>query len=63
MASDREKRIRDVDIRFRLTEAERDELRNAASLAGISLSAWIRERLFKAARREEVHAARMLARD
>jgi uncharacterized protein (DUF1778 family) len=33
-------------------------IRQAASLAGISISAWIRERLVRAARREVSQAAR-----
>jgi len=33
-------------------------IRQAAGLAGISISAWIRERLLRAARREVCQAAR-----
>jgi hypothetical protein len=37
---------------LRLTEAEREQFENAATKAGLKLSAWMRERLTKAATRE-----------
>jgi uncharacterized protein (DUF1778 family) len=39
-------------IQLRVNPAEKDSFELAAKVAGIPLSAWIRERLRKAARRE-----------
>jgi uncharacterized protein (DUF1778 family) len=47
--SDKAKGFR-VDLR--LQESEKDGFRAAAELAGLDLSAWIRERLRRAARQE-----------
>jgi hypothetical protein len=39
-------------LQIRLTEAQRAEYAQAAERAGMSLSAWIRDRLAKASKRE-----------
>lgn len=39
-------------IRIRIASDEKSAFQNAADLSGISLSAWMRERLRRAARRE-----------
>lgn len=39
-------------IEFRLDAAEKEAFASAAEIAGIPLSAWMRERLRRAARRE-----------
>jgi hypothetical protein len=39
-------------LQLRLLPAEKEAFRKAADLAGIALSAWVRERLRGAARRE-----------
>ena len=39
-------------LQIRLTDAERDEYEQAAARAQVKLSAWIRDRLSKAAKRE-----------
>jgi hypothetical protein len=39
-------------IQFRMTTEERQECERAAERAGTKFSAWIRERLLKAAKRE-----------
>jgi len=39
-------------VALRLTTAEREGYQRAAERAGVSLSAWIRDRLDKAAKRE-----------
>lgn len=44
--------MKDYNLQVRLTQAERDTLRMAADAAGLSLSAWLRDRLRKAARAE-----------
>ena len=46
---------------MRLEEAEKESFRAAAELAGLDLSAWIRERLRTAARRELEGAGREVA--
>ena len=48
-------------VRFRLQPEEREAFENAASLAGIPLSAWMRERLRRAARRELEEAGKQIA--
>ena len=50
--TDRERRTRDTDVRCRVTEPEKARLEEAAELAGLSMSSWMRERLFRAAREE-----------
>lgn len=47
-----EKRKRSTSIRFRVTEAEEEELKQAADKAGLTLSAWIRLHLLRTARQE-----------
>ena len=44
--------MKDYNLQVRLTQAERETLKMAAQAAGISLSAWLRDRLRKAARVE-----------
>jgi len=39
-------------FQIRLSDAEREEYQRAATRAGVKLSAWIRDRLGKAAKRE-----------
>jgi hypothetical protein len=39
-------------LQLRLLAAEKEAFRKAADLAGVALSAWVRERLRSAARRE-----------
>lgn len=48
-------------IRFRLQPEERQAFQEAADLAGVPLSAWIRERLRRAARRELEESGRQIA--
>jgi len=43
---------RSETAKFRLTQREKDAFEEAAKLAGIGLSTWIRERLRKSARLE-----------
>ena len=43
-------------LQLRLQEAEKEAFQRAANLAGVALSAWVRERLRSAARRELVEA-------
>lgn len=45
-------------MQFRTSEAEKHTFQAAADIAGIDLSAWIRERLRRAARRELEEAGR-----
>jgi uncharacterized protein (DUF1778 family) len=47
-------------VQIRLTDAEKEGLQNAADLAGISLSSWVRERLRLAAIRELESAGRKI---
>jgi hypothetical protein len=49
---------RDDSIEVRLAKGEKQAFRDAAELAGIPLSAWVRERLRHAAMRELEPAAR-----
>jgi len=44
----------------RLTEAEKDSFRLAAELAGMALSAWVRDRLRTASRRELLESGRQV---
>jgi uncharacterized protein (DUF1778 family) len=44
--------MKDYSLQVRLTQAERDTLKVAASAAGLSVSAWLRDRLRRAARTE-----------
>jgi hypothetical protein len=43
-------------LKTRVAEAEKEAFQKAADLAGVALSAWARERLRSAARRELVEA-------
>jgi predicted HTH domain antitoxin len=45
-------------VKIRLSEREKDGFEQAANLAGISLSAWMRERLRRAAIRELEEASK-----
>lgn len=44
-----------VYLRVRISEAQENEIKGAAAHAGISVSAWVVERLLKAARAEKPH--------
>jgi hypothetical protein len=44
--------LRDISLLIRLQSAEKSAFQEAASLAGVPLSAWIRERLRSAAAKE-----------
>lgn len=48
-------------VKIRLSETEKEGFETAADLAGISLSAWMRERLRRAAIRELEDAGRPVA--
>ena len=48
-------------IRCRLGSDEREAFQAAADLAGLSISAWMRERLRRAARRELEEGGRQIA--
>ena len=48
-------------VQLRLSTREKQAFQDAAELSGISLSAWIRERLRRAATRELEDAARPIA--
>jgi hypothetical protein len=48
-------------MRFRLQPDEREAFEEAAAMAGVPLSAWIRERLRWAARRELEEGGRQIA--
>jgi predicted HicB family RNase H-like nuclease len=43
---------KEAHLRVRVSEAHLDEFKTAASKAGISISAWVTERLLKCARQE-----------
>lgn len=47
-------------IKLRVSPAEKDGFQQAADLAGLALSAWVRERLRAAARRELVDAGKQV---
>ena len=44
--------MKEYNLQVRLTQAERDTLKIAANSAGLTVSAWLRDRLRKAARIE-----------
>lgn len=46
------RRMKDYNLQVRLTLAEKETLAMAAQAAGLSVSAWVRERIRKAARTE-----------
>jgi antitoxin component of RelBE/YafQ-DinJ toxin-antitoxin module len=52
--------MKNETIRIRVDDAEKETFEQAASLAGVSLSAWVRERLRKAARLELEEAGRQI---
>ncbi len=52
---------RSETLKFRLEPAEKEAFQQAAELAGIPLSIWIRERLRRAARIELADAGRQVA--
>jgi uncharacterized protein (DUF1778 family) len=54
--SSAEKRKHSSSIRIRLVPEHEADIRYAAQLAGLNLSAWVRERLIKSARQELTHA-------
>ena len=47
-------------LRLRLSQSEKEAFEEAASLSGIAVSAWVRERLRSAARRELVDTGRQV---
>ncbi len=51
-----EKRKHSGSVRIRLVPEHEADIRHAAQLAGLNLSAWVRERLIKSAREELMHA-------
>jgi uncharacterized protein (DUF1778 family) len=57
-ATSEPKKNRDDRVELRLEEAEKQAFREAARLSGLPLSAWIRERLRRAAREELVGLGR-----
>ena len=44
--------MKEFNLKVRLSQAERDTLKIAADTAGLTVSAWLRDRLGKAARIE-----------
>jgi uncharacterized protein (DUF1778 family) len=52
---------KDDYLELRLDAAEKRAFKDAASLAGMALSVWVRERLRKASRKELEDAARPVA--
>jgi uncharacterized protein (DUF1778 family) len=48
----KKKITRSAYLELRLTEAEKSAFNNAAAIAGISTSTWVRERIRRAAARE-----------
>ena len=54
-------RIKSAYLDMRLEEAEKQAFRDAAELAGLDLSSWIRERLRTAARKELEGASQPVA--
>lgn len=53
--------MKTVRIEVRATDDEKSAFQDAADLAGVPLSAWVRERLRKAARTELEAAGRKIA--
>jgi uncharacterized protein (DUF1778 family) len=58
MARPKADKTQTAALRLRLLEEHEELIRQAAELAGISVSAWMRERLIRAARREIGQACR-----
>jgi uncharacterized protein (DUF1778 family) len=52
---------REQVLQIRLTEEENQAFKDAADIAGIPISVWVRERLRRAATRELEEAARPIA--
>lgn len=52
--------VKKENVQIRISKAEKDGFELAANLAGVSLSAWIRERLRLAAIRELESAGRRI---
>ena len=48
---------KEAHLRVRVSEAHMDEFKSAAEKAGISLSAWVTERLLRIARQENKKAS------
>jgi len=44
--------VKEYSLQVRLTQGERDAIKSAADAAGLSTSAWLRDRMRKAARTE-----------
>jgi hypothetical protein len=57
----KKRKPKNLTVEFRVSEAEKTTFRDAADIAGIDLSAWIRERLRTAAIRELERAGRRIA--
>ena len=53
-----ESRVHSATLRIRLLPEHDALIRQAATLAGVSLSDWLRERIIRAARREVAEASR-----
>jgi len=58
MARPKAEKTHSAALRIRLLPEQEELIRQAAELAGISISAWIRERLIRNARREIAQGAR-----
>jgi uncharacterized protein (DUF1778 family) len=58
MARPKAEKTQDAALRLRLLSEHETLMRQAAELAGLSLSAWMRERLIRAAKREISEAGR-----
>lgn len=58
MARPKADKTQDAALRLRLLSEHQELIRQAAELAGLSISAWMRERLIRAARREIAQGAR-----
>lgn len=56
----RKSNSRNLTVEFRVSELEKQSFQDAADLAGIDLSAWIRERLRTAAIRDLERAGRRI---
>jgi len=54
-------RAKNTTIEFRLSDLEKQAFQDAANLAGIGLSTWVRERLRRAAIKELEDASRPIA--
>jgi uncharacterized protein (DUF1778 family) len=53
--------VRSETLEFRLSPSEKTAFQEAADIAGIPLSAWIRERLRRAARKELEESGQKIA--